>query len=160
MNWQQIKFTNALALTIILMCFGYFFYISSSHFPTALLKDIGDIKIAMITIVTGIIGYYYGSSKHKENEYIAPTKKKPKMEEITGYFIDLPEGANSIAVNGGEDTPLSTYAGGAYTPETSTHFGLVVWDASTAITSVVVNTDTPVEVQTLIAGHHPVAKPK
>lgn len=88
--------------------------------------------------------------------------KKPnkKMEEITGYYIDLPTGSNSIAVNGGEDTPLSTYTDGIVTPETETHYGLVEWGATPEIESVVINGDTPVEVEALIAGHHPVAKPK
>ena len=69
MQWiKQIPFHNFLATLIVLMCFGYFFYISSSHFPTSLLKDIGDIKIAMITMITGIIGYYFGSSnKNRTN---------------------------------------------------------------------------------------------
>lgn len=159
MNWQQIKFTNALALLIVLMCFGYFYYISSSHFPAALLKDIGDIKIAMITIVTGIIGYYYGSSKHKENEYIASSKKPKKMSDtITGYYVDLPEGAQSISVNGGEDTPLDQTSG-TYYPETATHYGLIEWSAAEAITDVLVNGQ-PVEVQTLIGGLHPTQRPK
>lgn len=87
-------------------------------------------------------------------------KKDKKMEEITGYYIDLPEGSNSIAVNGGEDTPLVNYTDGIVTPETETHYGLVEWGNAIEITSVVVNGDTPVEVETLIAGHHPVARPK
>lgn len=79
MNWKEnITFTNLLALLIVLMCFGYFFYISSSSFPLALLKDIGDIKIAMITIVTGIMSYYFGSSK----------SSKDKSEIISGMNND------------------------------------------------------------------------
>lgn len=69
MNWKEhINFTNILALLIVLLCFGYFYYISSSSFPLALLKDIGDIKIAMITIVTGIMSYYFGSSKGSKDK--------------------------------------------------------------------------------------------
>lgn len=68
MNWKEIKIQNALAIMVVLLCFGYFFYISSSKFPSALLKDISDLKIAMITMVTAIISYYFGASKSKPNE--------------------------------------------------------------------------------------------
>lgn len=64
----RIHFVNFLGFYIITLCFAFFFYISSSHFPAALLKEISDIKIAMITIVSGVISYYYGSSKGKDKE--------------------------------------------------------------------------------------------
>ena len=81
-------------------------------------------------------------------------------EDITGYFVDLPTGSNSISVNGGEDTPLQEYTGGIYTPETSEAYGLIEWNASEPITEVIINGNEPIDVQPLIAGHHPVAKPK
>jgi hypothetical protein len=84
-------------------------------------------------------------------------KKHNKM--ITGYYIDLPTGYQTIAVNGGEEVAVDQYTGGIVTPETKTHYGLVEWDATTEISVVEVNGQ-PVDVQPLIAGHHPVAKPK
>lgn len=67
-NWKEIKIQNALAIVVILLCFAFFFYISSSKFPTALQNNISDLKIAMITMVTAIISYYFGASKSKPNE--------------------------------------------------------------------------------------------
>lgn len=64
----KLNFRDGLALLIVILCFGYFYYISSARFPVTLLKDIGDIKIAMITIMTGVIGYYFGSSKKTEEQ--------------------------------------------------------------------------------------------
>lgn len=161
MKLKEVKMQNVLALIVIILCFGYFYYISSARFPINLLKDISDLKIAMITMVTAIISYYFGSSKSKQEAQVQienynPTKPK-KM--ITGYYIDLPTGSNSIGVNGEEEVPLSTYTAGMVTAETDTHYGLVEWDNSTAIVSAMVNGN-PVEVQTLIGGHHPVARPK
>lgn len=82
------------------------------------------------------------------------------MEEITGYFVDLPQGANSIAVNGGEDTPLGEYTGGIYTPETENLYGLVEWSNETSIYDVVVNGNETLSVQYLIGGLHPTQRPK
>lgn len=66
------NFTNFLACLVILLCFGYFYYISSKRFPVALIKDISDIKIAMINIAMFIVGFYFGSSK-KEHKDETPT---------------------------------------------------------------------------------------
>lgn len=71
----KIPFTNFLAFFIVCMCFGYFFYISSSSFPASLIKEISDIKIAMITVVTGIIGYYFGNS-NKKDKTVTPIKNQ------------------------------------------------------------------------------------
>lgn len=160
MKLKEVKMQNVLALIVIILCFGYFYYISSARFPVNLLKDISDLKIAMITMVTAIISYYFGSSKKQDAAIIEQIQKPKKMEPITGYYIDLPTGSNSIAVNGGEDTPLASYTDGIVTPETYTHYGLVEWGNTVEITSVVINGNIPVDVETLIAGHHPVARPK
>lgn len=72
---MKFNFTNFLAFCIVAACFTYFFYISSSKFPLSLLKDISDIKIAMITIVTGIISYYFGASV--KNKSLSNEQKTP-----------------------------------------------------------------------------------
>lgn len=80
MNLPNIKinFANFLAFMVVAACFTYFFYISSSKFPAAMIKDISDIKIAMITIVTGIISYYFGSSKSsKDKDEVIKDMNKP-----------------------------------------------------------------------------------
>lgn len=63
---KNLSFNNLLAVLIIILCFIYFFYISSSHLPVALIKEISDIKIAFITIMGTVIGYYYGGAKNKD----------------------------------------------------------------------------------------------
>lgn len=157
MKLKEVKMQNVLALIVIILCFGYFYYISSARFPVNLLKDISDLKIAMITMVTAIISYYFGSSKKQDAAIIEQSQKPKRM--ITGYYIDLPTGASSIKVNEEDEVALDQYTGGTITPETETHYGLVEWGASPAITSVYINGN-PVQVETLIAGHHPVARPK
>lgn len=79
MNWKDINFANVLAFYIVTACLFYFFYISSNNFPIALVKEISDIKIAMITIMTGIISYYFGSSKSSKDKaaIIEDMKDKP-----------------------------------------------------------------------------------
>jgi hypothetical protein len=63
-----VSFRDLIALLIILLCFFYFYYISSARFPQALLKDISDIKMAMVSLVTMVIGYYFGASKKTETD--------------------------------------------------------------------------------------------
>lgn len=86
-------------------------------------------------------------------------KKPKKMDNITGYYIDLPTGANSIKVNDEDEVALDQYTGGTITPETETHYGLIEWGATPEITSVLINGN-PVEVQPLIGGLHPPQRPK
>lgn len=64
----KFSFANFLAMYVVTGIFSYFFYLSSNKFPVALLKDVGDIKIAMITILTGVISYYFGSSKGSKDK--------------------------------------------------------------------------------------------
>jgi hypothetical protein len=66
MKSLTITFRDFIALLIVLLCFFYFYYISSARFPQALLKDISDIKMAMVSLVTMVIGYYFGASKKSE----------------------------------------------------------------------------------------------
>lgn len=60
------NFTNFLAYTVVLLTFGYFFYISSSRFPQGMIKEVSDIKMAMVTTLGAVLGYFYGSSKKKD----------------------------------------------------------------------------------------------
>lgn len=64
----KFHFSNFLAFIIVIFIMIYWFYISSSAFPTAMVKEISDIKIATITIMTGIISFYFGSSQSKKKE--------------------------------------------------------------------------------------------
>lgn len=64
----KLNFANILALYVVTLIFAFFFYVCSNKFPVALLKDIGDIKIALITVLTGIVAYYFGSSKSSKDK--------------------------------------------------------------------------------------------
>lgn len=72
---EKFHFANFLAFIVVLGCFTYFFYISSSAFPVSMVKEISDIKIAFITVLTGIMGYYFGASKKGGT----PTDEPPKQ---------------------------------------------------------------------------------
>lgn len=87
------------------------------------------------------------------------SKPKKHKDVITGYYIDIPEGGQMISVNGAEEVAVDSVPNAAYTAETETHYGLIEWGADVEIEEVEVDGN-PVEVQTLIGGTHPVAKPK
>jgi len=71
--WQHFKtlklnFANLLAFYVITLIMAWFFYVSSAHFPPALLKEVSDIKIAFIGVNGLILGYYFGSSKSSKDK--------------------------------------------------------------------------------------------
>ena len=68
------NFSNALALIIVLLCFIYFFWISYPSKQSAN-RDIGEVKTAMISLLTLVIGYYFGSNK-------SATIKDDKIEAL------------------------------------------------------------------------------
>lgn len=65
---KKIPFQTFLATITVLCCFGFFFYISSSLFPPAMVKEISDIKIALITVLSTVMGYYFGGAKSKQQQ--------------------------------------------------------------------------------------------
>lgn len=74
MTWiKDIKFNflNFFSFCILAACFFYFFWISGSKNPEN--HNIGEIKTALISLVTLIAGYHYGSSKNsvKKDETIS-----------------------------------------------------------------------------------------
>lgn len=85
-------------------------------------------------------------------------KKDKKMsEEITGYYIDIPEGGQGISVNGAEQVPIANYTDGTVIAETPTHYGTIEWVEDPISVEVDGN---PVDVQPLIGGLHPTQRPK
>lgn len=85
-------------------------------------------------------------------------------ETITGYYIEIPEGAtdmgsvNSEEINQSfEDYALSV--GATYTAETATHYGTFEWGADPEIESVDIN-GSPVAITPLIGGAHAPTRPK
>ena len=86
------------------------------------------------------------------------------MEEVTGYWVEIPEGATEMTeVNGSPvGMSFSEYAeqtNGIYTPETSTQFGTFEWGDGELITSAVIGTVNP-QVHELIGGAHAPTRPK
>lgn len=58
----RFNFPNFFAFLIVAACLSYFFWISGSTRASAN-HNIGEIKTALISIITLIVGYYFGSSK-------------------------------------------------------------------------------------------------
>ena len=86
------------------------------------------------------------------------------MEPVTGYWVEIPEGATGMTeVNGNPiGMSFSEYAeqvNGIHTPETSTNYGTFEWGDSEAITSAVIGTVNP-QVTELIGGYHAPTRPK
>lgn len=65
---RKFNFTNFLAYTVVVFCLFYFFYVSSRRFPLEMTKDIADIKMAMVAIISSVISYYFGASKKDKSE--------------------------------------------------------------------------------------------
>lgn len=99
----KFNFINVLAFSVLTYCFGYLFYITSSHFPSERLKDIGDIKIAVIQIIGIILGYFFVSSKKEQgnnntgnnntdmaNVYYATTTTQQNITHINGSPLSTP----------------------------------------------------------------------
>lgn len=63
---KKIPFQTFLATLVVILCFAFFFYISSGLFPASMVKEIGDIKIALITVLSTVMGYYFGGAKSKQ----------------------------------------------------------------------------------------------
>jgi hypothetical protein len=59
---KVFTFSNILALLIVTACFVYFFWISGPSKQSEN-RDIGEVKTAMISVLTLVIGYYFGSNK-------------------------------------------------------------------------------------------------
>lgn len=60
---KGLHVSNIIAIMVIIGCFSYFFYISSTKLPADQVHTISDIKTGMISLVTMVCGYYFGSSK-------------------------------------------------------------------------------------------------
>lgn len=90
--------------------------------------------------------------KYKNNNH-----KNKHMEEITGYYIDLPEGAQKI--DGVEFVNYDPSNLVEYSPEDAQYFGQLVWDASEVMDTVKIDgADLPVS--PVLNGAHPDRKPK
>lgn len=99
--FKRIKFNfiNVLAFTVLTYCFGYLFYITSSRFPAERLKDIGDIKIAYIQIISLILGYFFVSSKKEQSNQ--NNNNTTTMSIKKAYYLQ------SSKVTGISGTPLA-----------------------------------------------------
>lgn len=84
------RFTHNLAVLCLILCFVYFFYISLMHYDASKNNNVGEIKTAMISFVTMILGYFFGSSRGSQqkddniNQLINKNEKEangiPKMD--------------------------------------------------------------------------------
>lgn len=70
----QFNFVNLLAIIIVLLCFGFFFWICSPQRQEEN-RNIGEVKTALIGVLTLIMGYFFGASK-------GSAAKDVKIEEL------------------------------------------------------------------------------
>lgn len=91
MNQRSDRFTHNLAVICLVLCFAYFFYISIvSHKDPVLLNVVTQVMTAMVSFVTMILGYFFGSSRSSQqkddnintliNSQDEKTKGVPKMD--------------------------------------------------------------------------------
>ncbi|MDB5210207.1 MAG: hypothetical protein JWQ30_1034 [Sediminibacterium sp.] len=88
---QKFTFSEILMGIIVLMIFAFFFTITLMP-QVAQNNNIGEIKTALISTLTAIIGYQYGSSKSsaRKDETInsALTDKKPVVNNANTVNVD------------------------------------------------------------------------
>ena len=70
----KFNFANFLAFSVVTACFVYFFWVSVPREQEN--RNIGEIKTACISIITLILGYYYGSTK-------GSTKKDETIQQLS-----------------------------------------------------------------------------
>lgn len=72
------NFEQWLSVVIVLLIFA-FFYMISFYPPEKLNTNIGEVKTALISILTMVVGYWYGSSRSsaKKDDALNSTTNKP-----------------------------------------------------------------------------------
>lgn len=70
----RFHFGNFLAFCVVTACFIYFFWVSGASREEN--HNVGEIKTACISIITMILGYYYGSNK-------GSTKKDETIQQLS-----------------------------------------------------------------------------
>lgn len=78
-------FQNCLAAGTLIVCFTYFFWISSSSKATNN-QHIGEIKILCASAVTLVLQYFFGSSKGGQ-----------RNSETIRQLINPPEGTTTVS---------------------------------------------------------------
>ncbi|MBV7531352.1 hypothetical protein [Chitinophaga sp. sic0106] len=68
----NFNFQHLLALIIVVTCFGYFFYISGTHFATVQNNNVVDVKTAMISILTMVAMHYFRQEKRNIDDPSKP----------------------------------------------------------------------------------------
>lgn len=57
---KQKQFISILALVVVILCFGYLGLVT--FYPPAVTDNLSEIKIAIISFLTIVLNYYFGSS--------------------------------------------------------------------------------------------------
>src|SRR5689334_19234471 len=74
---RRFPYRELIAVLTLFLIFGYLFY--DRIYPSD--RDNGDVRVAMITLATLILGYYFGSSKAKtesdERKDVVDVVKQP-----------------------------------------------------------------------------------
>ena len=73
---KKWTFEQYLSLGIVVLIFAFFFMISF-YPPEKLNSNIGEVKTALISILTMVVGYWFGSSRSsaKKDDVINATNK-------------------------------------------------------------------------------------
>lgn len=91
----HFNFSNLLALVIVMGCFAFFFWICMPSKQSEN-RDIGEVKTALISVLTLVIGYYFGSTK-------GSAAKDVKIEEMTktatALALNNPPGTSTEVIN-------------------------------------------------------------
>jgi hypothetical protein len=73
------SFEQWLSIVVVSLIFAFFFLISF-YPPEKLNSNIGEVKTALISILTMVVGYWFGSSRSsakKDDALVANTENKP-----------------------------------------------------------------------------------
>lgn len=72
----KLQFLHILAILLVVLCFAYFFWISGKTHAEVENHNVGEIKTAMISFVTMVLGYFFGSSRSSAKKDEALSQKQ------------------------------------------------------------------------------------
>lgn len=88
---KKWNFEQWLSIVIVILIF-VFFYMISFYPPEKLNTNIGEVKTALISILTMVIGYWFGSSRSsaKKDEALSTTNK-PVVTNADTVNVNSPQ---------------------------------------------------------------------
>lgn len=87
---RRVRFIHAFCIIIVGLCFAMLFYMLSSRFPDSKINMSGDIKMAVINLLTAVVMFWVGSS-------VSSSKKDETVTKLIDQNKTIKDEKNSNA---------------------------------------------------------------